>query len=429
MAAGEGSRLAAANGVDLKPMVRVMGLSLAERTLCTCAKAGVRRFLVVLGHRSEEVRAHFKEIARRRGFEVETTVADDWALGNGASLLAASGRVGEEPFLITMVDHILDCGIYNRLLEAPPREGEICLAVDRNCRELFDERDTTKVCLTEDRVRAIGKDLRAWDAADTGVFLCTRAIFEGLGRARLCGRHTLTDGVAELAEEGMVRAVDVTGKDWVDVDVPEALREAGRRLAGSIRKGKGNEDGLLSSWLNRPISVRLSVVLARTRITPNQITVASFLLALAGAGFFAPGTYALALLGGFLLQAASILDGCDGEVARLKESGSVRGAWLDSVLDRYADLAAAVAITFGYAGTHPGSLPWIAGMLAGGSFLLASFVTKEYQLRYGVAYPNDMLNRLKHRDIRLFFLFLGSLAGVPFAALLLSGVLTHLLIA
>ena len=125
LAAGEGSRLISVNGRKTKPAAPLLGLSLGERTLCTCAKAGVRRFLIVLGHRSEEVRSHFEEIGRRRGFTVETTVAEDWALGNGASALAAANFVGEEPFFLTMVDHMVEPGIFKRLLEDPPREGEI----------------------------------------------------------------------------------------------------------------------------------------------------------------------------------------------------------------------------------------------------------------------------------------------------------------
>ncbi len=428
LAAGEGTRLAAACGGSAKSMALLLGLSLGERTLCNCAKAGARRFLIVIGHRREEVRAHFEEIARRRGFEVNFAVADDWALGNGASALSAAGLVGGEPFLLTMADHMLAPEIYKRLLEDPPREGEICLAVDRDRERPYDSEDTTKVSLRNGHVRSIGKDLETWDGFDTGAFFCTPSLFEGLARAISHGRQSLSDGVSELAGRDAVRAVDVTGKAWLDVDTPEDLRRASRRLIASLREGKGKEDGFVSAWLNRPISVRLSTILARTGITPNQITAASFLLAMASAGLLAAGEYATNLLGGVLLQAASILDGCDGEVARLKESGSARGAWLDTLLDRYADLAVAVAITFAYAGGRPGSLPWIAGMLAGGSFLLASYVTKEYQLRHGVPYPNDALNRLKRHDLRVFVLFLGAIADVPFAALLAMGGLTHLFI-
>jgi CDP-L-myo-inositol myo-inositolphosphotransferase len=346
LAAGEGSRLSNINGGKTKPATPLLGLSLGERTLCTCAKAGVRRFLIVLGHRSEEVRSHFEEIGRKRGFTVETTVAEDWALGNGASALAAADLVGEESFFLTMVDHMVDPGIFKRLLEDPPREGEVCLAIDRNREGLFDVADVTKVQLAGSRIQAIGKELKTWEAADTGVFLCTTALFESLKRARSQERHCLSDGVQELAETGAMRAVDVTGQAWLDVDGSEAFKEANQNLLSSLRQGKGGEDGFISHWLNRPVSVRLSALLARTRVTPNQITIFSFLITLAGAGFLAAGSHLYSALGGLLIQAGSIVDGCDGEVARLKNWDSPRGAWLDTVLDRYTDLAIPIAVTF-----------------------------------------------------------------------------------
>ena len=67
-----------------------MRLSLAERTVTSCIAAGIERFLVVLGHYADQVRAHYQEIAARRRCQVEFVTADDWKLGNGASLLAAS---------------------------------------------------------------------------------------------------------------------------------------------------------------------------------------------------------------------------------------------------------------------------------------------------------------------------------------------------
>ena len=49
------------------------------------------------------------------------------------------------------------------------------------------------------------------------------------------------------------------------------------------------------------------------------------------------GGYPALAIGGMLAQLASIVDGCDGEIARLKHSQSEFGGWFDAVLDRYAD--------------------------------------------------------------------------------------------
>jgi CDP-L-myo-inositol myo-inositolphosphotransferase len=385
--------------------------------------AGIRRFLVVLGHSAEQVRAHYHEIAARRRCDVEFVVARDWKLGNGASALAAADQVGSDPFLLTMSDHLIAPSLIAKILRASPQDGEISLAVDRDKGGVFDVEDVTKVALSDGRVVRIGKTLDEWDAADTGVFLCTRAFFDALERAKAQGRNSLSDGVGELAAAGKVGGVDVTGEHWIDVDTPETFREARRRLLANLTKG--GEDGYVSIHLNRPISTRLSARLVATGITPNQITVISFLISLVGAGFLAAGQYPFGLVGGLLVQLASIIDGCDGEIARLKHLSSARGAWLDTVLDRYADLAAALAITFAYSVAHPGPLPAIVGTVAAFGFILASYVTKEFAIRHERPYPNDILNRLKRRDLRLLLICLGAVAGRPFEALLLTGAISH----
>ena len=423
LAAGEGSRLARHGKGQPKPGVPLLGLSLGERTVLACMDAGIRRFVVVLGHEKEWVRSHFERIAAARDCEISFAEAPDWRLGNGASALAAAEAVGESPFLLVMVDHLVDPQLIREVRSAAVQQGEIGLGVDRGRDQLFDADDATKVKLERGRVRQIGKRLDEWDAADTGVFLCTRALFEGLAAAASRRQHALSDGVSVLAERGAVRAVDVTGRAWIDVDTPEAWREARRRLLSRL-SGKG-EDGFVSRLINRPVSTRISAWLSSTSITPDQITVASFLIALAGAALLATGKAALTVAGGLAVQASSILDGCDGEIARLKHRATRRGAWLDTILDRYADSVVTLAITLAYARLHPGPLAWLGGMVALAGFILASYTTKEYAIRHERSYPNDVLNRLKRRDLRLLGICVGAVVGYPFAAVLALGLLSH----
>ena len=98
------------------------------------------------------------------------------------------------------------------------------------------------------------------------------------------------------------------------------------------------------------------------------------------------------------------------------------------MLDRYADTAIVMAITLGYAAGHPGVLPWLGGLAASTGFLLASYSTKEFALTHGVPYPDNVLNRLKRRDLRLLVMCCGGLAGYPFYAMVVMGLLTHGLI-
>ena len=426
LAAGEGRRLSALANGRPKPTTEILGLSLGERIMLACMAAGVHRFVVVLGSQAEAVRAHFEHAAGRRGCAVDFVTAANWRLGNGLSTLAARDRVPDARFLLVMADHLVSPTLIQAVLRAPLGAQDVSLAVDHDTAQLFDPDDATKVRVEQGLIRQIGKQLRDWNAVDTGVFLATPALFDALAHATDRGRHALSHGVEALADAGHVRAVDVSGEPWIDVDTPESLREARRRLLRSL--GKSGDDGYIAAHLNRRLSVPISARLARTPITPTQITVISFLIALSGAAVFTLDRFWTGVVGAVLVQFASVVDGCDGEIARLRHLATARGAWLDTMLDRYADSAVVVALTLGYATGHPGVLPWLGGFAAMTSFLLASYATKEFALRSGMSYPNDWLARSKHRDLRVFVIFCGGLIGYPFHAMVGVGVLTHVLI-
>lgn len=101
--------------------------------------------------------------------------------------------------------------------------------------------------------------------------------------------------------------------------------------------------------LIRHLSYRLTPVLLRWPITPNQITVASLLLGLVGAGLFMAGLWFVDVIGGILLVASYILDNCDGEVARIKELSSEFGARLDDIVDSVVDTCFFAALGYGTA--------------------------------------------------------------------------------
>lgn len=113
----------------------------------------------------------------------------------------------------------------------------------------------------------------------------------------------------------------------------EELRTAHRRLLKSLIK---DTDGFVARNIERPVSTAITARLAGTSITPNQITLASGVLGLVAAPFFLSSSPLLQGLGGFIFLVHSIIDGCDGELARLKfqESrwGGVLDFWIDNVV-------------------------------------------------------------------------------------------------
>ena len=88
-------------------------------------------------------------------------------------------------------------------------------------------------------------------------------------------------------------------------------------------------EGFMSRHFERKISLAITRRLAVTRVTPDVMTLVSVAIGLVGASFFLSSSPAYQLAGALLFLAHSILDGCDGELARLKFMESPHGAILD----------------------------------------------------------------------------------------------------
>ena len=89
-------------------------------------------------------------------------------------------------------------------------------------------------------------------------------------------------------------------------------------------------------------------LVSKSKIPPNAITTLSVLMAFAAGFSAAAGRFALA---GWLYILAGILDVVDGRLARLTDTASRRGEALDSILDRYADGAILMGLSWYYADT------------------------------------------------------------------------------
>ncbi|MFQ5846306.1 MAG: NTP transferase domain-containing protein [Candidatus Methylomirabilales bacterium] len=364
IAAGRGGRLQEPGRQHWpKPLVRAGGLSLLERTILTIKEAGVTEFLVVIGYRGPEIRQWIT--ARNLGVAIEWVENPEWEKQNGLSVLAAEGYL-EGPFLLSMSDHLFSDETVRRLIHAPIADGEVILAVDRKIRAVPDLDDATKVLLRDHHVAAIGKNLADYNAIDTGLFLCTPALFAAL---RWCQMHTecsLSDGIGHLAAQRQVRTLDIGGDFWLDVDTPDALRLAEKSLFQKLTKP---QDGFLAKRLNRPISLRVTRFLADTSVTPNQITGALFVVGIVAAVLFAQGGTVSMIGGALLFQAQSTLDGCDGEIARLKFQTSRLGGILDVVGDGLVTAAGFFGIGLGVSRQSGQPLPLLLGAVAAGGAL------------------------------------------------------------
>jgi len=409
IAAGEGSRLS--HRGDSKPLVHLLELPLIERVILTAKGAGLSDFYVVTGYNGENLRNHLDQFSQDKNLKINHLLNEEWEKENGLSVLKAKELIGEN-FILLMSDHIFNESILIGLLQEKVADGEVMLAVDYNLEnKIVDVDDVTKVLVdSNNRIANIGKNIKKYNAYDTGIFLCSPAIFEAIEEGSARGETSLSAGIKILAKKKKARVFDIKGSYWIDVDDEKAFRKAENILLANLKK---TSNGPVSRHLNRPISTLISKYLLKKRITPNQISFFSFTLSVIGALFFFLGGYVNLLIGGVLAQVSSIVDGCDGEVARLKFLTTDFGRWFDAVLDRYADAFLLFGLT--YYAYFPGEnfLYLLVGFLALiGSFINSYTADKYDGLMKRRTVPGKYYFRIG-RDVRIFIIFLGAIINQP----------------
>jgi 1L-myo-inositol 1-phosphate cytidylyltransferase / CDP-L-myo-inositol myo-inositolphosphotransferase len=405
LAAGRSERLEPVTGGGSKVLLRLGGLSLVERAVRSLLSAGLERVLVVVGHDAGPVAT---VVGRLGGGRVRVVHADRWADGNGASLAAVQGEVqGQALFVLVTADHIFGEGGLGRLLGAGEPAVLIDAAPDRAAWA-----EGTRVRVVGGAVVGFGKHLDE-PAIDCGAFLLPPEVFDCQRQAATDGDHTLAGGVTRLAQTGPLRAVALpAGCWWQDVDTPQDARAARIALRRSLSK---DADGPVSRLLNRPLSTRLSMVLAPLRPAPDLVSLVGFAFGLAGAVLLAAGQ---GLAGGLLVHASSVADGVDGEIARLQFRGGPRGALLDGVLDRVGDAAILAGLGLWALDGHDAQGVLVLTVAAATGALL-SMASKDRAAALGLRpAPERALGwLLGGRDGRLLLVAVGAVLGAPIAAL------------
>ena len=224
--AGCGSRLRGSDQTFLKPLVRLAGRPLIAYIIDALVDAGVKKIHAVVGFEHDRLIAAVKPLIPRE-IEINFIENPEWQKRNGLSVLAAGSHV-QAPFLLAMSDHLFDRSIL-ALLIAVADHSMLNLAIDKKLNSIFDPGDAMKVRTRNGRVIAIGKDLTAYDAIDTGLFVSPTMIFDYLERAKKDDDCSLAEGVRLMATDGNVLAVDIGDAWWQDIDTPEMLAEAEKR--------------------------------------------------------------------------------------------------------------------------------------------------------------------------------------------------------
>jgi CDP-L-myo-inositol myo-inositolphosphotransferase len=402
LAAGRGQRM---RSTHPKALRRVGGISLLERSVRVLRRAGVERIVVVLGYQADEVIAAIKT----RDMPVEVVVNPDWESGTASSVLTGLSRIGDRRCLVVMGDHVYEADDVRRLIETPA--GNVAAVDSSGQPAIAGSTRANRVRLHDDgSVAGLGPDLDEYDAVDAGlVVVDVQDVLLVTYRAR--------ESWLELRQQLLAHGCEMQSQEvqglWADVDTPETVRALERSMWR--RYGPKPTDGVIARVLNRRISGPLTRLLLHTRLSPDVATALAFAVTLLAAGLVATGDTWLMVVGGLGVVLGSALDGVDGEIARVSARATRRGATLDTLLDRYADLAVVLALVLATGATLTA---WAWGFAAAVGCLLVSYV-------HAVGRDTDV-RLLFRREFRLLIFAVAAIAGFPLWGLVVVAVAANL---
>jgi phosphatidylglycerophosphate synthase len=269
---------------DALSRVRIAGLTARERAVRVAQKAGAVRVLVV------EESSMLAELHAWRG---------------------SSHR----PLLVVRADQLVHTGLVLPLIEVLPRDGVAMAVVPSD---------------------PAVQDLTVGSYA--GAFVATgNAVSEII--ASLVGRDG--DDRAVVSAFASPSRVDHGEVARAPLRTRDEIKTAHRVLYRILIKP---QDNAITRYLYRPVSFPLTRLLVWTRVTPNQISYFVAALVALGCWFTASASFGNAIIGSVIVLAASYLDCCDGEVARVKLLSSRFGAWIDTVVDELSSVGYMIAI-------------------------------------------------------------------------------------
>ena len=401
----------------------LFGLQLVERTVLAFLRAGVRRFVLTGDIDTVKGIARALESGRCRQARVRV-------LGARESLVSLLER--EEACFMARTDYLYDRRLVARFVADTRTAAATVASVDYRAEALAAQDGASRTADWGDAgsggsLRAAGRGLLAPEGVLTGLARVTTSFARAFEDAPPEFR-SIENALTLLARREPVQTFAVA-ELWQSLrsdpgaqaaDVALARRKV---LGGAV----GVSDGLVARHLNRPVSRRITERLLSRDVKPWQVSLASFGATLGAGLSFAVGH---ATTGGLIAQFAAVLDGVDGEVARIRYQDSPFGGVYDALLDRIGDAVLIGGMTFYAWLTGAGISAVLLGFGAVAGSSLSMLVKEKYAAQFNRRYAAEGEGRLRWlllgRDGRLFLSLVAGLTGHVEAVLAYLAVGTHL---
>jgi phosphatidylglycerophosphate synthase len=316
--------------VWVTPSARLAGLPIAERVLRPARRAGYTRILVWLPT-VDEASAMIRRLSRSIGGVTIVTNHDQWRT-------ALQERSCSDAVTVVGAGSVVSTALLERARDLPVGTNLI--------------RDVPAG--NEYRISGVVRIAVAAAASPDGV---QRLLADRRNTIQsLPSGEEVSNGLANLALRLTAPADFATAE--------QTIRRASYK----------NTDAKLARF-NRRMSLPVSIALIRTPMTANQLSLLLVAIGFYAAWLFSIGHYVAGVIGASLSLAASILDGCDGEIARLKYQESALGCWIETFGDYSYYVAIFVGLTIGAVRqTGWETFYWLGGIALTGTLLSFSLL-------------------------------------------------------
>jgi len=406
-------------------LVELCGVALIERNLRSLKSAGVTDIVVVTGHKGDMIGRRLGD-GRRFGVKI-SYVNDSGHEGHGdfLSVLEAASFV-EGDFILLWADGVFDSRIAGEL--AKQKGITYCYDSDPS------DKRGAGVLVENGQVRAVRPGLEGAAGALVGMIVADPRIFPTLEE---CAGHAQDwfDTLDAVVRRHRVCALDIARIHsyvpgmrrqvkpfWFHVETKEDLLRCKKMLVESTQKGTLD----LHAWyINRPIENKIVYHIADFKITPNQLTVLTNLVAWVATFLFLKG---FLLAGSAVTFLVSVMDGLDGKLARAKGITTKLGH-IEHSFDLLFEQSWYIGLAwYLYSSTgNPLPLKICIGILFSDAFVRHCYM--QFKEVMGVSLsdyaPFDRLFRKigGRKNIYIYYILVGVLFKVPLYSLI--GIMAH----
>jgi phosphatidylglycerophosphate synthase len=369
--------VAAGTGIDGERLnshgeTLVGGTHQIKRLIITAQRAGIKRFSIIV----ENDDSPLKKILRNER-RVKSNIT--W------HTLGSPIKFESNPSLILQSNLVINPAGLSDLITCNVSHDEVAVLVD--------EQKDAWVKTKEGKV----EEVFLTGAKAVGAFVAYGRLLE----KSILDSMSLKGWAEELVGRGGVKSVRLVDGYWMRLSSDKDSRQKAENLLFS--NVKKSTSGWISKNINTKVSIPISRLLIHTPLTPNMLSVLIGVVGILCGFFYIMGH---PILGGVFLELSTILDGCDGEVARVKLMESKRGQWIDTISDQITFLSFVAGVPIGFYRIAKSPLAIVLGginLLIFLFFLVWSFYFLASYANSGsmVAYPRtiDKLVPLEKRTI------------------------------